>query len=115
MENTSTASGNPRRGTARLLILAQIEVQSRHGYEISQCISDRTGGVVSFNVASLYPILYSMERNGLIVGKWVEKPGQRRRRYYRITAKGKKRLAAERESWNEFMQAVRQASGIGYA
>ena len=114
----ATPKQNPakqKKGTAELLILAQLEAKSLHGYEICQRISDKTGGVIDFNVASLYPILYSLERRGFLTGKWVEKAGQRRRRYYRITAKGRKALAAERESWREFIDAVQRAAGIGYA
>ena len=104
-----------KKGTAELLILAQLEERPSHGYEIAQWIDARSNGAVSFHVASLYPILYRLERRGLIAGRWVEKPGQRRRRYYRLTAPGRKVLAAQRKNWSTFMQAVQAAAGIGYA
>ena len=74
-----------KRGSAELMILASIEERARHGYEIAKLIDDRSTGVLRFHVASLYPMLYRMERRGWIEGKWVEKAGQRRRRYYKLT------------------------------
>jgi PadR family transcriptional regulator PadR len=104
-----------KKGTAELLILAQLEHRQSHGYEIAQQIAARSDGTVSFHVASLYPILYRLERRGLIAGRWVEKAGQRRRRYYRLTASGRKVLAAQRKTWSAFIQAVQAAAGLGYA
>jgi transcriptional regulator len=104
-----------KKGTAELLVLAQLEDQPRHGYEIGQQIAQRGGGGVSFKPASLYPVLYRLERRGLIAGRWVEKAGQRRRRYYRLTPAGRRVLAARRKIWREFMAAVQQAAGVEYA
>ncbi len=104
-----------KKGTAELLVLAQLEDQPRHGYEIGQQIAERGGGGVSFKPASLYPVLYRLERRGLIAGRWVEKAGQRRRRYYRLTPEGRRVLAARRKSWREFIAAVQQAAGVEYA
>jgi PadR family transcriptional regulator PadR len=104
-----------KKGTAELLVLAQLENARRHGYEIAIRISQRSAGAVSFNVASLYPILYRLERRGLIAGTWVEKPGQRRRRYYKLTAAGRKVLAEQRKNWSDFMEAIQRAGGVDYA
>ena len=104
-----------KKGTAELLILAQLENGPSHGYEIGQQIEARSRGAVSFHIASLYPILYRLERRGLIAGRWVEKAGQRRRRYYTLTAAGRKVLAEQRRNWSAFMQAVQAAAGLGYA
>jgi PadR family transcriptional regulator, regulatory protein PadR len=104
-----------KKGTADLLVLAQLENQDRHGYEISAQIDQRSGGRVSFNVASLYPVLYRLERRGLIVGRWVEKAGQRRRRYYHLTAAGRKMLSSERDNWSLFIMAIQNASRVDYA
>jgi PadR family transcriptional regulator, regulatory protein PadR len=104
-----------KKGTAELLVLAQLEGQPRHGYEIAQEIAARAAGGVSFQPASLYPVLYRLERRGLIAGRWVERAGQRRRRYYRLTAEGRRVLAERRKSWRAFIEAVRQAAGLGYA
>jgi PadR family transcriptional regulator PadR len=113
-----SATGNDaalKKGTAELLVLAQIEGQPRHGYEIAQQIAARAAGGVSFQPASLYPVLYRLERRGLIAGRWVEKAGQRRRRFYRLTAEGRRVLAQRRKSWRTFIQAVHQAGGLDYA
>ena len=104
-----------KKGTAELLILAQLESRPSHGYEIAQQIEFRSRGTVSFHVASLYPILYRLERRGLIAGRWVEKAGQRRRRYYALTGAGRKVLAEQRRTWSAFMQAVQAAAGLGHA
>src|ERR671939_305840 len=88
-----------KKGSAELLILSLLEARPRHGYEIGKLIEARSDGVLKFNVASLYPLIYRLEKRGWIEGRWVEKAGQRRRRYYRLTTAGKKVLAAQRSSW----------------
>ena len=95
-----------KKGSAELLVLALVEHRPRHGYEISHVIEERSHGAVRFRVASLYPLLYRLEKRGWIAGRWVEKPGQRRRRYYRITASGRKVLAQQRSGWERFVTAV---------
>jgi PadR family transcriptional regulator, regulatory protein PadR len=104
-----------KRGSAELLILALLEQRQRHGYEISQLIEQRSEGTITFHVASLYPTLYRLEDKGLLEGRWVEKPGQRRRRYYRLTAAGRKVLASQRSSWQSFVVALNRVAGIGNA
>ncbi len=104
-----------KKGSAELLILSLVEDQPRHGYDIGSLIEQRSGGVLRFNVASLYPLLYRLEKRGWIQGRWVEKAGQRRRRFYRLTAEGKKVLAAQRSTWLEFVEAVRLITGIEHA
>jgi PadR family transcriptional regulator, regulatory protein PadR len=101
-----------KKGSAELLILSLIEVRPRHGYEISKLIEERSGGVLRFNVASLYPLLYRLEKRGWIEGRWVEKAGQRRRRYYKLTAAGKKVLAAQRSGWRAFVEAINRITGL---
>jgi PadR family transcriptional regulator, regulatory protein PadR len=104
-----------KKGTAELLVLAQLEDEPRHGYDIAMRIEQRSNGEVVFNVASLYPILYRLETQGCISGRWVERAGQRRRRFYRLTAVGRARLAEQRKSWGVFMSAVQRAAGLEYA
>ena len=104
-----------KKGSAELLILSLVEDQPRHGYDIGNLIERRSKGALKFNVASLYPLLYRLERRGWIQGRWVEKAGQRRRRYYRLTAEGKKVLAAQRNSWREFVEAINRIAGIEHA
>src|SRR5205809_1283524 len=88
-----------KKGSAELLILSLVESRARHGYEISKLIEARSDGALRFHVASLYPLLYRLEKRGWIEGRWVEKAGQRRRRYYKLTKEGKKVLAAQRSTW----------------
>src|SRR5918992_1853546 len=95
-----------KKGSAELLILSLLEARQRHGYEISQIIEQRSDGDVKFKVASLYPLLYRLERRGWIAGTWVEKEGQRRRRYYRLTRDGRKVLAEQRRGWQRFVAAI---------
>ena len=104
-----------KKGSAELLILSLVEDQPRHGYDIGSLIEQRSRGMLRFNVASLYPLLYRLERRGWIQGRWVEKAGQRRRRYYRLTPAGKKVLAAQRVSWREFVEAINSIIGIEHA
>jgi PadR family transcriptional regulator PadR len=101
-----------KKGSAELLVLSLVEHRARHGYEISQVIEDRSEGAVRFRVASLYPLLYRLEKRGWISGRWVEKPGQRRRRYYRITAAGRKVLAQQRSGWERFVAAVNRIAEV---
>jgi PadR family transcriptional regulator len=95
-----------KKGSAELLILSLVEVRPRHGYEISKLIEERSRGRLKFHIASLYPLLYRLEERGWMLGKWVEKPGQRRRRYYRLTSEGRRVLARQRNTWREFVDAV---------
>jgi DNA-binding PadR family transcriptional regulator len=95
-----------KKGSAETLILALLEEAPRHGYDLAKLIDDRTGGRVSFHVANVYTSLYRLERSGFIVGRWVEKDGQRRRRFYRLTMSGKRQLATRRRGWREFVGAV---------
>ena len=104
-----------KKGTTPMLILALLEAESRHGYELSKLLEQRTRGVVRIHAASLYPLLYRLERQRLIEGRWVEKPGMRRRRYYKLTAEGKRQLDTHRRSWVEFAQAIAQVAGVDHA
>jgi transcriptional regulator len=104
-----------KKGSAELLILSLVEDRPRHGYEIGRLIELRSQGALRFNTASLYPLLYRLEKRGWIRGRWVEKAGQRRRRYYRLTGPGEKVLAAQRDGWREFAEAIARITGIEYA
>jgi transcriptional regulator len=95
-----------KKGSAELLILSLIEHRTRHGYEIGKLIEERSEGVLKYNVASFYPLLYRLEARGLIDGRWVEKAGQRRR-YYKLTTKGKKMLETQRSTWANLVNAIR--------
>lgn len=101
-----------KKGSAELLVLAQLEGRPRHGYEIGVEIERRSEGAVSFQIASLYPVFYRLERKGLIAGQWVEAAGQRRRRYYKLTREGRKRLSEHRRNWSTFLTALQRAGGL---
>ena len=104
-----------KKGSAEFLVLALLEHQQRHGYELSKLIASRSKGVLRFHVASLYPLLYRLEDRGWIAGRWVEKDGERRRRFYRITPKGKSTLEAHRKSWKAFVTAIGRVAGAEHA
>ena len=104
-----------RKGSAEVLILAALEDGQLHGYDIAREIARKSGGLLTFHVASLYPLLYKLEDRKWINGRWVEKAGQRRRRYYRLTADGRKRLSAQRGRWAAFVAALTKAAGLEHA
>ncbi len=95
-----------KKGSAELLILSLVEPRPRHGYELSKLIESRSGGQLKFHIASLYPLLYRLEERGWIQGKWQERAGERRRRYYRLTASGRTVLARQRRTWRAFVNAI---------
>ena len=101
--------------SGELLILSLVEARPRHGYEISKLIEQRSGGAVRFYVASLYPSLYRLEKRGWIQGRWVEKSGQRRRRYYRLTPQGRKVLTSQRHGWQVFVEAINRITEVEHA
>jgi PadR family transcriptional regulator PadR len=104
-----------RKGSAETLILALLEERDRHGYEIAKLIDRRSDGALKFHVASLYPTLYRLERRGLIQGRWVERAGVRRRRFYRLTTQGQTTLNAQRRSWKTFIAALNRVARIRHA
>lgn len=104
-----------KKGSAELLVLSLLEARPRHGYEITKMIENRSQGRLRFHMASLYPLLYRLEERGWIEGRWVEKAGERRRRFYRLTAQGRKVLGAQRETWREFVLAVDLVTGARHA
>ena len=112
---SSTFDRELKKGSAELLILSLLETRARHGYEISQLIEQRSEGTLKFNVASFYPLLYRLEKRGWIEGRWVEKAEQRRRRYYRLTPRGKKMLYSKQKSWQDFVTVVGRITGIEHA
>jgi transcriptional regulator len=104
-----------KRGSTEVLILALLEERDRHGYDIGRLIDDRSDGAISFHIASLYPTLYRLERLGFVQGRWIERPGQRRRRYYKLTPAGRKSLARQRSVWKTFVKALDRVAGIQHA
>jgi PadR family transcriptional regulator, regulatory protein PadR len=96
------------KGSAELLVLTLLEARPRHGYDIGKLIEERTKGQICFRIGSLYPILFRLEDRGLIAGRWLEKPGERRRRLYRLTPAGRKVLKDQRSAWDEFVATINQ-------
>src|ERR1700740_1849347 len=104
-----------KRGTAELAILSVLEGGALHGYEIARRIEQQTRGKLRFTLASLYPLLYRMEGRAWVRGTWETSRSGRRRRCYRLTAAGKKRLAPMRREWSELFRALRQLTKVADA
>jgi PadR family transcriptional regulator PadR len=104
-----------KKGSAELIILSILETRPRHGYEICKLIEQRSRGTMRFHVASLYPLLYRLEERGWLQGKWVEKAGERRRRFYSLTAEGRRVLASQRDTWKAFVRAMDLITGPDHA
>ena len=100
-----------KKGSAELMVLALLEARPRHGYDICKLIEQRSDGAVTFHIASLYPLLYRLEERSWIAGTWVEKPGERRRRFYKLTPEGRRVLRAQREQWKTFVAAIGRITG----
>lgn len=110
-----SAIDEAKKGSAEVLILAIVEDEAHHGYEIAKLIEQRSQGDLRFTLASLYATLYRMEDRGWIRARWIEKAGQRRRCYYRITEAGRRMLAAQRADWAKFVAALGHVAGVKYA
>jgi PadR family transcriptional regulator len=100
-----------KRGSAELLILSLLDAQPRHGYELGKLITLRSRGQLTFHIDSLYPLLYRLEERAWIKGTWVERAGERRRRYYKVTSEGRRVLTQQRKTWAAFVEAVRRVTG----
>jgi DNA-binding PadR family transcriptional regulator len=104
-----------KQGTAELAVLSVLSERPLHGYELAVQIEQCTEGRLSFTLASLYPLLYRLERSKALVGEWRTAPSGRRRRYYRINASGKRRLATLRDQWSRHIGAMRCLPGLADA
>ncbi len=103
------------RGSGELAILALLAEQPLYGFEISKQIGERTGGTLKFTLASLYPLLYDMEKRGWLEGRWQANHAGRDRRYYRLTPAGRRQLAPLRQEWRTFFQALDSLAGVSHA
>ena len=99
-----------KKGSTELLVLALLEGRARHGYDIGKRIELESRGQLTFRIGSLYPILCRLEDRGLVAGRWIERPGERRRRYYKLTGEGRKALARERGLWSAFVLTINRIS-----
>jgi len=94
-------------GTLNMLLLQVLEHEELHGLEIQRRIEQQTGDSLRIEEGALYPALRRLEGEGLVSSKWGVSERRRRARFYRITAKGRKRLGRERAKWLEYVRAVR--------
>src|SRR5437763_14257859 len=115
LRSTELLERELKRGSAEILILALPKPPQRHGYEIGRLIDEPSDGAISFHVVSLYPTLYRLEDKGLIEGRWVERAGQRRRRYYRLTRQGRRTLASQRTVWQTFFVGLDRVARFRHA
>ena len=111
----ASLSHSIKRGSAELAILVVLEDRPLHGYEIARRIEQETGGVLHFTLASLYPLLYRMEKRGWTKGAWETTPAGVKRRCYSLTAAGLKQLALSRREWNMFFRALDRLGGLSRA
>lgn len=103
------------RGSAEIAILALLEEQPLYGFEIAKRIEERTGGALRFTMASLYPMLYELEKRGAVKAHWQSNPAGRDRRYYALTPAGRKELAPLRREWQAFFLALDRVAGFSHA
>jgi PadR family transcriptional regulator, regulatory protein PadR len=109
------ANADIQKGSAEMIVLALLEGRARHGYELAKMIEAQSESRLQFHVASLYPLLYRLEWKRLVDGKWVEKAGERRRRFYKLTPAGRRALAEQRRTWREFIDALHRLTGFNHA
>jgi len=103
------------RGSGELAILSLLIEQPLYGFEIAKQIAERTNGALQFTLASLYPLLYEMEKRGWVEARWQANQSGRDRRYYRLTAAGRRHLAPLREEWRSFFRALNSLAGVSHA
>jgi transcriptional regulator len=115
MGNADIGTRDLQKGSAEMIVLALLEGRARHGYELAKLIESQSENKLQFHVASLYPLLYRLERKLLVEGRWVEKAGERRRRFYRLTPAGRRALADQRRTWREFVTALNGLTGFSHA
>ena len=108
-------SAELKKGSTEMLVLSLIEERPRHGYEIGKLIEQRSGGRLKFALPTLYPTLLRLENRGWIKGRWVEKPGERERCYYRLTPEGRRVLDEQQRTWIAYVAAVNDVMGNGRA
>src|SRR5215467_14668057 len=113
--NTRALDRELKKGSAELLILSLLDARARHGYELSKLIRTQSRGRLTFHIDSLYPLLYRLEERGWIKGSWVEKAGERRRRFYKVTVEGRRVLAQQKKTWAAFVDAVQRVTGDEHA
>src|SRR4051812_8708934 len=94
------------RGSAELAILTLLNEKPLYGFQIAKEIAERTHGALTFTMASLYPMLYDLEKRKIVEARWESNDAGRDRRYYKLTSAGKKELAPLRREWAAFFRAL---------
>lgn len=112
---TKRVSSKIARGSGEIAILSLLAEQPLYGFEIAKQITERTNGALTFTLASLYPLLYEMEKRGWLEARWEANEAGRDRRYYRLTSAGRKQLAPLRAEWRSFFQALDALTGVSHA
>jgi PadR family transcriptional regulator PadR len=115
MNMTKRIRSQITRGSGELAILSLLSERPLYGFEIAKQIGDRTGGALQFTLASLYPLLYEMEKRGWVEGHWQVNQAGRDRRYYRLTPSGRRQLAPLRKEWRSFFRALDSLAGVSHA
>ncbi|MHC5023853.1 MAG: PadR family transcriptional regulator [Planctomycetota bacterium] len=99
------------RGAGPVAVLKLLERGEQYGYELVDALARASGGVLAMGQSTLYPLLYNLESKGLIRSRWQDGAAARRRKYYRLTDKGRRRLASERKQWESLARAM-EALGV---
>ena len=94
------------------LLLAALEAGPRHGYAVRESLRELTDGAFDLPTGTIYPALHRLERAGLISGEWLVPEQGRRRRVYRLTARGRRALGEERGGWTAFAAAMSAVLGV---
>ncbi len=99
------------RGAGPFAVLQLLRKREMYGYELVDALSERTDGVLAMGQSTLYPMLYNLQAKGLIATRWLDGDSGRRRKYYRLTRKGQKRLSHDIAQWQALVKAM-SALGI---
>lgn len=98
--------GDLLRGALEMLVLQTLRDGPRHGYGITESLREASGGILEIEEGSMYPALYRMQERGWITASWGRSDNNRRAKFYRLTARGRRQLEAASERWSEFSEAV---------
>lgn len=99
------------RGSTVMLVLSLLEEKTMYGYEIIKKIDEKSNGIFEFKEGTLYPLLHGLESDGYLESYWDKGDGNRKRKYYFITPKGRKHTKAKKEEWIVFSQAMGKVIG----
>lgn len=100
-------------GTLDMLVLKALQLGPMHGWGITARLEQGSRNALQVGQGSLYPALYRLERQGFIDSEWGTSDNNRRARYYKLTAPGRSRLAAERQAWRRMARAVDLVLAMG--